>query len=154
MVKPIPEGYHTVTPHLTCRGAAKAIELYAKAFGAEELSRMPMPDGKVAHAEIKIGDSRIMLADEFPEMGSTSPQTLGGTTGGLFIYHEDVDAAHDRAVKAGMTSKQPPTDMFWGDRYCKLEDPFGHSWSIGTHKEDLTDEEIAKRAQRAMSEMG
>jgi PhnB protein len=149
-VKPIPKGYHTVTPHLTCRDAAKAIELYVKAFGAEELSRMSMPDGKIAHAEIKIGDSRIMLGEEFPEMGATSPQSLGGTTGGLFIYHEDVDAAHDRAVKAGLISKQPPTDMFWGDRYCKLEDPFGHSWSIGTHIEDVSDAEMAERAKKTM----
>jgi PhnB protein len=152
-VKPIPDGYYTITPHLVCRDAAKAIELYKKAFGAEELHRMPMPDGKIAHAEIKIGNSRVMLSDEFPDMGSTSPQTLGGTTGGLFIYHQDVDAAHKRAVEAGLTSKQPPMDMFWGDRYCKLEDAFGHSWAIGTHKEDLTDEEIAERGKKAMSEM-
>jgi PhnB protein len=153
-VKPIPDGYHTITPHLVCRNAAKAIELYVEAFDAKEISRMPMPDGKLAHAEIQIGDSRIMLADEFPEMGATSPQSLGGTATELFLYHEDVDAAHDRAVKAGMTSKQPPTDMFWGDRYCRLEDPFGHAWSIGTHKEDLTDEEMAERGKKAMSEMG
>lgn len=149
-VKPIPEGYHTVTVHLVCRDAATAIDFYRRAFDAEELERMEGPGGKIAHAEIKIGDSRVMLADEFPEMGAHAPASLGGSPVSMLIYSTDVDAAYKKALGAGATSKQEPTDMFWGDRYCKLEDPFGHQWSVATHIEDLTPEQMRERAQKAM----
>jgi len=149
-VKPIPDGYHTVTPYLVCRGAAKAIEFYTKAFGAKEMFRMPMPDGSIAHAEVQIGDSMLMISDENPDMGAVSPQSLNGTPVNIFLYVKDVDAAFQQAVKAGATAVMPPTDMFWGDRYSKLSDPFGHSWSIATHKEDVAPEEMGKRAAAAM----
>ena len=149
-VKPIPDGYHTVTPYLVCRGAAKAIEFYTKAFGAKEMFRMPMPDGSIAHAEVQIGDSMLMISDENPDMGAVSPQSLNGTPVNIFLYVKDVDAAFQQAVKAGATGVMPPTDMFWGDRYSKLSDPFGHSWSIATHKEDVAPEEMGKRAAAAM----
>lgn len=150
-VLPIPPGYHTVTPYLVCRGAAEAIDFYKRAFGAKEKLRMPRPDGKVAHAEIQIGDSRLMLGEEAPEMGAKSPDMLGGSAGGVFLYVKNVDAFADRAVKAGATVVMPVQDMFWGDRYGKLKDPFGHEWQVGTHKEDLTPKEMSKRAQAAMS---
>ena len=146
--KAIPEGYHTITPHLSVRGAARAIEFYKKAFGAEEQMRMPGPDGKsVMHGELKIGDSIVFLNDEVPGMGCRSPQSLGGTSGALHLYVEDVDAAFNRAVAAGAQVRMPVSDMFWGDRYGKIIDPFGHEWGIGTHKEDLTPEEIRKRGE-------
>ena len=148
-VKPIPEGFRTVTPHLSLNGCAEAIEFYKKAFGAEEACRMPGPGGKIMHAEIRIGDSVLMLADEFPDMGSRGAQTIGGTPVTVHLYVTDVDATFDRAVKAGAKATMPVADMFWGDRYGRLEDPFGHHWSVGTHKEDLTPEEIGKRAQKA-----
>jgi len=148
-VKPIPDGYHTITPYLTIRGAAQAIEFYKKAFGAEELSRMTAPDGRLGHAELRIGDSIFMLGDEFPEMGGKGPQTLGGTPVGLFLYVNDVDAAFARATAAGAKVTMPLADMFWGDRYGKLADPFGHEWSLGTHKEDVKPEEMARRAEEA-----
>lgn len=144
-VKPVPDGYHTVTPHLAIRGAAAAIEFYATAFGAEELFRMPGPGGLVMHAEVRIGDSIVMLGEESPEMGATAPPTIGGSAVGLLLYVGDVDAACKRATNAGCTLEMPPTDMFWGDRYCKLRDPFGHKWSIATHKEDVSPEEMARR---------
>ena len=144
-VKPIPDGYHTVTPHLVVRGAAKAIEFYAKAFGAEERFRMPGPDGSVMHAELSLGDSVVMLGEEAPQMGASSPQTIGGSPVSLLIYVKDVDASFARAERAGCTAQMPPTDMFWGDRYGKLVDPFGHHWALATHKEDLSPEEMAKR---------
>lgn len=144
-VKPVPDGYHTVTPYLAVRGAAKALEFYAKAFGAEELFRMPGPGDQVMHAEMRIGDSNVMLGDESPQMGSSSPQTIGGSPVSLLLYVGDVDASFARATKAGCTAQMPPTDMFWGDRYCKLQDPYGHLWAIATHKEDVSPEEIAKR---------
>jgi uncharacterized glyoxalase superfamily protein PhnB len=151
-VKPIPEGYHTVTPYLTVRGAANAIEFYKKAFGAQELARMPGPDGRLMHAEIKIGDSIVMLGDEFPEMGSKGgPLTLGGTATGLLLYVADVDAAFARAVDAGGKVTMPLADMFWGDRYGKLVDPFGHEWSMATHKEDISHEEMSRRAAAAFA---
>jgi PhnB protein len=148
-VRPIPEGYHTLTPTLTLNDAAAAIEFYKRAFGAEEISRMVAPDGKkIWHAELKIGDSRLMLGDEFPEMGGgLSPKTLGGRTGSLFLYVEDVDAVFQRAVDAGATVTMPVADQFWGDRYGQIRDPFGHDWAFGTHIEDVTDEEIYRRAQ-------
>src|SRR6202163_3385293 len=141
-VKPIPEGYHTLTPFLTVRDAVRAIEFYKEAFGAKERGVMKGPDGKVMHAELVIGDSIIMMADEFPEFGSLSPQSTGGSGTGLHIYIEDVDSAFDRAVKAGATVEMPVADMFWGDRYGKLADPFGHKWSIGTHKRDASMEKM------------
>jgi PhnB protein len=152
-VKPVPDGYHTATPYMIVQGGAQAIDFYKKAFGAEERFRMPGPDGKLMHAEIQIGNSIIMLGDECPEMGARSPQALGGSGVGLFLYVADVDAAFKRAVDAGATAKQPPTDMFWGDRYCKLSDPFGHEWSIGTHIEDVSPEEIDRRGKKWMEEM-
>ena len=148
----IPEGMHTVTTHLVVRDAAKAIDFYKQAFGAQELMRMKGPDGKIGHAELKIGDSIIFLADEFPQGNVKAPQTLGGTTCSINLYVEDVDSSFDRAVKAGAKSTMPLADMFWGDRYGILTDPFGHSWSIATHQEDVTPEEIGKRAQGAFSE--
>ncbi len=146
-VNPVPEGYRTVTPYLIIRDAAKAIEFYKKALGAQEIFRMPMPNGKLAHAEIKIGDSMIMMADENPEWGASSPQALNGTPVGIFLYVPDVDATYKQAVDAGATPTMPPADMFWGDRYGKLKDPFGHEWSVGTHKEDVSPEEIGRRQE-------
>ncbi|HET7875356.1 MAG TPA: VOC family protein [Methylomirabilota bacterium] len=147
MVKPIPDGYRTVTPYLTVKGAARAIDFYKRAFGAEELMRMPGPDGQsVMHAELRIGDSLVFLSDEFPQSSCRSPQTLGGTTTQIFLYVEDVDAVVKRAIGAGAVATMPPTDMFWGDRYAKLTDPFGHDWGVATHTEDLSPEEVGKRA--------
>jgi len=146
-VKPIPDGFHTISPHLVVRQADKAIEFYKNAFGAEELCRMSSPDGKsVMHAELKIGDSMIMLCDEFPDM-CKSPQTLGGSPITVHLYVSDADAAFKRAVDAGAEVTVPLADMFWGDRYGKLKDPFGHQWGIGTHIEDVSPEECSKRAQ-------
>jgi PhnB protein len=152
-VKAVPEGYHTITPYLTVRDAARAIEFYKQAFGAEARGVMPSPDGKVMHAELRIGDSIIMLADEFPEFGSLSPQTTGGSGTGLHIYIENVDAAFDRAVKAGATVEMPVADMFWGDRYGKLKDPFGHKWSIGTHTKDMSMDEMNRGMEEEMAKM-
>ncbi len=152
--KSIPEGYHTLTPYLVVRGASQAIEFYKRAFGAEELMRMPGPDGKsIMHADLRIGDSRIFLSDEFPDMGCRSPQSLGGTASSLHLYVEDVDAAFKRAVEAGAQVRMPVADMFWGDRYGKLLDPFGHEWGMATHKEDLTPEEIRERANAFFAQM-
>jgi PhnB protein len=151
--KPIPEGYHTLTPYMTVRDAARAIEFYKQAFGAVEKGSMKGPDGKIMHAELCIGDSIVMLADEFPEFGSLSPQTTGGAGMGLHIYVEDVDSAFDRAVKAGATVEMPVGDMFWGDRYGKLRDPFGHKWSIATHAVDLSEDEIKRGMEEAMAKM-
>jgi PhnB protein len=147
-VKPIPDGYHAVTPYLSIKGAADAIAFYKKAFGAEELFRMPMPDGRLGHAELQIGDSRIMLADEMadvPEALARSPRTLGGVTSGLNVYVADADAVFKRAVEAGATVKRPLTNQFYGDRSGTIEDPFGHLWTIATHVEDLSPEEMEKR---------
>jgi PhnB protein len=154
MAKAIPEGYHTITPALTVKNCAKALDFYKTAFGAEELFRMTSPDGKIGHAEIKIGDSIIFLSDEFDMPGcAKSPQTLGASTGGLCIYVPDVDASYDRAVKAGASPNMPVSDMFWGDRYGNLIDPFGHVWAIATHKEDLTPQQIDERAQEFYAKM-
>jgi PhnB protein len=153
--KPIPDGHRTVTPYLTLEGAAQAIDFYERAFGAHEEGRMNSPDGtSVIHAEIRIGDSMVMLSDEFPGMGPRSPQALGGTTASIFLYVPDVDAAFKRGVDAGAKAVMPPTDMFWGDRFGKLVDPFGHQWAMATHKEDLSHEEIQKRGAAAMASMG
>ncbi|HEY3101986.1 MAG TPA: VOC family protein [Pyrinomonadaceae bacterium] len=148
-VKHIPEGYHSVTPYLIVRGGAAAIEFYNKAFGAVELFRFPTPDGKIGHAEIKIGDSPIMLADEYPPMGYNSPQTVGGSPVSLMIYVEDVDTVFNRAVEAGATVKEIVADKFYGDRNGTVVDPFGHIWHIATHKEDLSMEEMEQRAKSA-----
>jgi uncharacterized glyoxalase superfamily protein PhnB len=151
--KSCPKGFHTVTPTLTVRDAGKAIDFYKRAFGAEERMRFLAPDGKgIMHAEIKVGDSIIFLSDERPEMGCRGPQSLGGTPVGFFLYVEDVDQAFDRAVSAGAKSEGPVSDMFWGDRCGQLTDPFGHKWTLATHKEDLTMEEIGKRAQGFFAE--
>ena len=149
-VKPIPEGYHTVTPYLIVKGAGKALEFYQKALGAKEVMRLAGPNGQVMHAEIKIGDSMIMLADEFPEMGAKSPQTIGGSPVGICLYVNDVDAQFKQALAAGAKEERPVKDQFYGDRSGTLRDPFGHQWTIATHKEDLTPEEIGKRAQEWM----
>ena len=151
-VKAIPEGYHTLTPSITVRDAARAIEFYKKAFGAVEKGVMKGPDGKVMHAELRIGDSLFMLADEFPEFGSLSPQSVGGSGSGLHIYVEDVDSAFDRAIGAGGVVEMPVADMFWGDRFGKLVDPFGHKWSIATHTRDMSMEEIEEAQEEFMSQ--
>jgi PhnB protein len=153
-VQPIPPGYHSVTPYLVVNNAARAIEFYQRAFGAKEIMRMDGPPGKIAHAEIKIGDSMIMLSDEMPGGGVRSPQSLGGTTAGTFLYVENVDSVFNQAASAGAKVDMPLADMFWGDRYGKLTDPFGHSWSLATHKEDVAPEEMKKRAKDAMAKMG
>ena len=144
-VKPIPQGYHSVTPYLIVRGAADAIEFYKKAFGAVELFRMPSPDGKIGHAEIRIGDSPIMMADEYPEMGYQGPQSIGGSPVSLMIYVEDVDTVFNQAVAAGATVKEALQDKFYGDRIGTLVDPFGHRWHVSTHKEDVSPEEMQER---------
>jgi PhnB protein len=147
--RPIPEGYHSVTPYLIVTGAASAIEFYKHAFGAKELMRIPHPDGRVGHAELQIGDSRVMLADEFPEMGVRSPMTLGGTPVGIQLYVDDVDAVTTRALAAGAKTLRPVKDQFYGDRSGTLSDPFGHQWTISTHKEDVSLEEMQRRAAAA-----
>jgi len=156
MTKRIPEGFHTITPHLVVRGANEAIEFYKKAFGAEEIMRMPGPDGRtVMHAEIRIGNSVLMIVDEMPMMDRwVSPDRLNGTTIALSIYTEDADALFQRAVDAGGTETMKPMDAFWGDRYSKVTDPFGHEWEICSHMEDLTPEQIGKRAQEFFSNFG
>jgi PhnB protein len=150
-VKPIPEGYHSVTPYLIIRDAARAIDFYKKAFGATEVMRMPTPDGKIGHAEIKIGDSHVMLADESPEMGHLSPQSVGGSPVGLMVYLENVDDVFGRAVSGGAKVKQPVEDKFYGDRSGSVEDPFGHLWHISTHIEDVPPDEMEKRAAAYMA---
>ena len=148
-----PKGYHTVTPSLFVAGAAEAIEFYKKALGAEELMRFPGPDGKIMHAEIKVGDSIIMLADEMPDMGGRGPRTIGGTPVSFFVYGENVDAAWKRAIDAGAREVVPLADQFWGDRTGCLEDPFGHQWWLATHVQDLTPEEIRKNAEAHFGQM-
>jgi PhnB protein len=148
-VKPIPEGYHSVTPYLIVGGGGDAIEFYKKAFGAVELFRFPSPDGKIGHAEIKIGDSPIMLADEYPDMGYNGPQTIGGSPVSLMIYVDDVDTVFNQAVTAGATVKEALQDKFYGDRIGTVIDPFGHRWHLATHKEDVSMEEMQRRAKAA-----
>ncbi|HEX9453020.1 MAG TPA: VOC family protein [Candidatus Binatia bacterium] len=150
-VKPIPEGMHSVTPHLVCAGAAEAIDFYKKAFNAVELGRMDGPQGKLLHGAIRIGDSMVMLADEFPDWGSLGPKSLKGSPVTIHLYVEDVDAFTARAVAAGAKVTMPIQDMFWGDRYGKLEDPFGHQWSVSTHVRDVSPEEMQQAAQKACS---
>jgi PhnB protein len=151
-VRPIPEGYRTVTPYLVVDNGAAALDFYKRAFGAKEIMRMEAPGGKIGHAELKIGDSMIMLADEMPGTGTHAPRSIGGTTGGIFLYMEDVDSAFNQAVSAGAKVDQPLADQFWGDRYGKLTDPFGHSWSLATHKEDVSQEEMARRGREMMAQ--
>lgn len=146
-IKKIPEGYHTATPYLIIKDAGKALEFYKEAFGATELTRLTTPDGTLMHAEFKIGDSPIMLCDECPEWNALSPLTIGGTSISIVLYVEDVDAVVNRAVTAGATVVMPVADQFWGDRMGTVTDPFGHKWSIATHVEDVSPEEIGKRAQ-------
>jgi PhnB protein len=152
-VKPIPDGYHSLTPYLYVKGAVDAIEFYRSAFGAQELFRMPNPDGTVGHAEIKIGDSIVMLADESPQIGALSPQSLKGTSFSFVLYVEDVDATFKRAIAAGATEKRPLENKFYGDRTGMISDPFGHEWSISTHVEDVSPEEMDKRAAAEMAKM-
>ena len=144
-VKPIPEGYHSVTPYLCCKDAGAAIEFYKRAFGATELMRMSAPGEKIGHADIQIGDSHVMLADEFPEMGFLSPQSVGGSPVMMHLYVEDADATAERAVAAGAKVTRPVEDQFYGDRGGQFEDPFGHKWYVSTRKEDLSPEEVKKR---------
>ena len=152
-VNPVPPGFHTVTASLCIKGAKDAIEFYKKAFGAELVMKMESPNGSIGHAEIKIGDSIIFLNDEFEMSSVRSPQTLGGTTGGINLYVDNTDAWFDRAVKAGAKVNMPPTDMFWGDRWSQVADPFGHVWGIATHTEDLSEAEIARRSAEFWQKM-
>ena len=157
-VKPVPDGYHTITPHLVLDDCAKAIELYKRAFGAEEILRMPGPGSKIVHPEIRIGDSTVMMSDEMPPMSGQpgiykSPKSAGLSTAALFLYVPDADSAFDRAVQAGCTVRSPVTDMFWGDRYGQVLDPFGHTWAIATHQEDVAPQDMAKRQQEFFARM-
>jgi len=150
----IPPGMHTVTPHLVCAGAAAAIEFYKKAFGAAEVSRVAGPDGRIWNAQIKIGDSHLMLVDEFPEMGSRGPRALGGTAVTIHLYVDDADVTFAQAVRSGCTVRMPLADMFWGDRYGLLDDPFGHSWSVATHQRDVCEDELAVAMQQVVAHGG
>jgi PhnB protein len=151
--KPIPEGYHTLTPYLAVEDAAEAIEYYKKAFGAEELFRMDGPEGKIGHAELQIGDSKVMISDPFPQSSVRPPGELGGTSASVFMYVKDVDAVVKKAVDAGAKVTMEVSDQFWGDRFGSISDPFGHTWSIATHVEDVPPEEMAERAKAAMAQM-
>jgi PhnB protein len=154
MAKPIPDGYHTVTPALTVKNGAEAIEFYKRALGARELMRFPGPDGRLVHAEIEIGNSRVMLGEEMPEQGCRAPGSVGVVSSSLYLYVEDVDKAFRRAVEAGARALMPPTDMFWGDRFGQVEDPSGHRWGLATHKEDPSPEEMARRQKEFFAQMG
>ncbi len=153
-VSPIPEGYHSVTPYLILKNAAAAIEFYKKALGAVELFRMEAPGGKIGHAEIRIGDSPVMLADEYPDMGYKGPESLGGTSVSLMVYVADVDKVYPQAIAAGGKELRPLQNQFYGDRSGTLSDPFGHVWTISSHVEDVSEEEMAKRAEAAMIDAG
>jgi PhnB protein len=148
--KPIPDGYHTATPYLIVNGAAEAIEFYKRAFAATELLRMADPQGRIGHAEIRVGDSVIMLADEHHDMGYRGPRSMGGSSVSILLYVDDVDTIFDRALSAGATVQRPIANQFYGDRSGKLEDPFGHVWTIATHVEDVSPEEMRRRAEAAM----
>ena len=152
-VKPIPDGMHTITPHLICAGASDAIAFYKKAFNATEQGRLPGPDGRLMHAALRIGDSALMLVDEMPEFGALGPKALKGSSVTIHLYVPDVDAAIAQAVAAGATLKMPAADMFWGDRYGQVEDPFGHKWSLATHTRDLTEAQIKEGMARMVAEM-
>ena len=151
-VRPIPEGYHSITPQITCRDAARAIDFYKEVFGATEVARSASPDGKIMHAELKIGDSRIMLNDEFPGMCS-APAPTATHSSYLFLYLEDVDSVYNRAVSAGSRVDMPLDNMFWGDRYGKITDPFGHQWGVATHVEDVSFEEMERRSKEMFAKM-
>lgn len=153
-VDPIPKDMHSVTPHLVVDGAAAAIEFYKKAFNAVETARMPGPEGKIMHAAVRIGDSQVMLVDEFPDFGNLGPLKLKGSPVTLHIYVTDADATYAQAIGAGATSRMPPADMFWGDRYGQVTDPFGHVWSIATHVKDMTPEEMAEAMKQQMPNCG
>ncbi len=148
--KSIPDGYHSVTPYLIVKGAAAAIDFYKHAFGSTELMRMPSPDGRIGHAEIKIGNSALMLADEHPQMGYKSPQSLGGSAVSMMVYVDRVDEVFQRAMEKGAKELQPVKDQFYGDRSGTLQDPFGHTWTIATHIEDIAPEEMRRRAEKFM----
>jgi PhnB protein len=152
-VQPVPEGYHTVTPYLAVDNAAEAIDFYRRAFGAKERVRMSGPGETVMHAELEIGDSHVMLSDPFPQASTTPPKELGGTSASVFMYVEDIDAVYRQAIDAGATSLMEPDDMFWGDRFGSVQDPFGHSWTIATHIEDLEPEEMQRRSEEFMAQM-
>ena len=152
-VKAVPEGYHTITPNIVVSDGAKAIDFYKKAFGAEEIVRMPGPNGGIMHAELRIGDSVVMLGEDMPEFGSKNPKAYGGSPVSFYVYVEDVDAAWERAINAGAKSVFPLWDMFWGDRTGRLEDPFGHNWSLAQHMKDLTPEEIKKGEEEFRAQM-
>lgn len=153
-VKAVPEGFHTITPHLTVRDSKRAIEFYKKAFGAKELGVVLAPNGKVMHALLQIGDSKLMLNDEFPEMGGERAPEPGDDTGvTINLYLEKMDPVFESAVSAGAKAKLPPTDMFWGDRYAKLSDPFGHHWALAQHVKDMTEEEMKQAQNEAMAQM-
>ena len=152
-VKPVPEGYHTATPYLAVDDAAAAIDYYRKAFGAEERVRMNGPDGKIGHAELAIGDSLIMLSDPMPQGSTRPPSELGGTSGSVFLYVQDVDKVVQRAVDAGASVTMEVADQFWGDRFGVITDPFGHVWSVATHVEDVPPAEMEERAKAAMAAM-
>ena len=152
-VKPIPDGYHTVTPYLAVDGAKKAIDFYKRAFGAKERAVMPGPGDTIGHAELEIGDSVVMVSDPFPQSSIKAPTEVGATTAGVFLYVEDVDAAFKQAIDAGATEGNAPEDMFWGDRFASVKDPFGHQWQMATHVEDVSPEDMAKRAEEAMASM-
>jgi PhnB protein len=149
----VPEGYQTLTPYLSVDDAEAAIDFYRRAFGATEQARMASPDGKIAHAELQIGDSKVMLADAFPQFAVKPPKDVGGTTVGIFMYVEDVDEVFRQAVEAGATSTMEPEDQFWGDRFGTVTDPFGHNWQIATHVEDVPPEEMEERAKAAFAAM-
>ena len=151
--KKIPEGYHSITPVLIVKNGDAAIEFYKKGFAAEERRCMKSPDGRVAHAELKLGNSLFMLSDEYPEMKCHSPNSIGGSPVSMYVYVEDVDALFDKAVSAGAKVLDPVQDQFWGDRHGRLEDPFGHLWSVATHKKDLSEEEMKSAAEAAFSQM-
>ena len=152
-VQPIPEGYNSVTPYLAVEDASAAIDFYQRAFGAKERARMAGPGGSVMHAELEIGDSLIMLSDPFPQASTRNPKELGGTSVSIFLYVDDIDAVYKQAVDAGGTSLMEPDDMFWGDRFGSVQDPFGHSWTIATHVEDVSPEEMQKRSEEFMASM-
>jgi len=149
--KPIPDGFHSLTPHIVVKGAAKAIDFYKQAFGAEEINRAAMPDGSIMHALLRVGDSMLMLNDEFPQMHAMGPTSIGGTPVTLHLYVQDADKTWQRAVQAGAKVKMPIADMFWGDRYGIVSDPFGHDWAIATHTKDLTPDQIMAAAKASMS---
>ena len=154
MAKPIPEGYHTLNTYIAVDDAAAAIDFYQRALGALERFRMPTPEGKVGHAELQIGDSMVMLSYAFPQSTTKPPKQLGGTSAAMLVYVDDVDAVVQQAVDAGATLATPVQDMFWGDRFGQVTDPFGHQWQIATHVEDVPPDEMAERAKKAMADMG